>query len=110
MLGTSNAHRLDNGYKASKAVFLTVFSTLPLKYYPRSWLIRWVNNYFLAVIITSRQVMRCPAYSPISVDFFKVPVVPYFNLKLTAQICHVLNPGEDGVRRPVKRRVQTRVI
>ncbi len=54
--------------------------------------------------------MRCPAYSSISVDFFKVPVIPYFNLKLTAQICHVLNPGEDGVRRPVKRRVQTRVI
>ncbi len=54
--------------------------------------------------------MRCPAYSPISVDFFKVPVVPHFNLKLTAQICHVLNPGEERVRRPVKRRVQTRVI
>ncbi len=93
-----------------KLCFLTVFSTLPIKYNPRSWLIRWVNNYFLAVIITSRQIMRCPAYSPISVDFFKVPVVAYFNLKLTAQICSVINPGEEGVRRPVKRRVQARVI
>ncbi len=31
-------------------------------------------------------------------------------LGFIAKFCHVLNPVEDGVRRPVKRRVQTPVI